>query len=216
MAAGGRFSKSVVVLYRYAGMNPSVQLITELNTTHMSYTDLNTLALQLLKRQLALDGTPVADAVGKLFADADSKMKPYKKADLDYDITCGWIVVVVKGTDVGAAEGLCSVAETLKELADDGQADSRSKLCEASTWGYGLFSVDEAAESEQRTFMSAVATQELSANLSKKGMLKLILNAQAYMAMCDIPWQKWLSTEQCEAILKAYKAEWDALLSTVL
>ena len=114
MAAGGRFSKSVVVLYRYAGMNPSVQLITELNTTHMSYTDLNTLALQLLKRQLALDGTPVADAVGKLFADADSKMKPYKKADLDYDITCGWIVVVVEGTEVGAAEGLCSVAATLK------------------------------------------------------------------------------------------------------
>ena len=35
-------------------MNPGVQLITELNTTHMSYVDLATLALALLKQQLAL------------------------------------------------------------------------------------------------------------------------------------------------------------------
>ena len=35
-------------------MNPGVQLVTELNTTHMSYSDLSTLALTLLKRQLAL------------------------------------------------------------------------------------------------------------------------------------------------------------------
>ena len=41
-------------LYGYVGMNPSVQLVTELNTTHMSYIDLNTLALALPKRQLAL------------------------------------------------------------------------------------------------------------------------------------------------------------------
>ena len=45
----------------------------------------------------ALNDTPLEDAVGKLFADADGKMKPYKKADLDYDIACGWLVVVVKG-----------------------------------------------------------------------------------------------------------------------
>ena len=44
----------MVVLYGYVGMNPSVQLVTELNTTHMSSTDLNTLALQLPKRQMAL------------------------------------------------------------------------------------------------------------------------------------------------------------------
>ena len=37
-------------------------------------------------RVKALDNTPLEDAVGKLFADADGKMKPYKKADLDYDI----------------------------------------------------------------------------------------------------------------------------------
>ena len=46
-AASGRFSKSVVGLYGYMGMNPSVQLMTELNTTHMSYSDLSTLALTL-------------------------------------------------------------------------------------------------------------------------------------------------------------------------
>jgi hypothetical protein len=53
-AAGGRFSKSVVGLYAYVGMNPGVQLVTELNTTHMSYVDLSTLALALPKRQYAL------------------------------------------------------------------------------------------------------------------------------------------------------------------
>ena len=53
-AAGGRFSGSVVGLYKYVGMNPGVQLVTELNTTHMSYVDLSTLALALPKRQLAL------------------------------------------------------------------------------------------------------------------------------------------------------------------
>ena len=42
----------------------------------------------------------------------------------------------VDGKDVGAAEGSCSVAKTLKELADGARADSRSKLCEASAWGY--------------------------------------------------------------------------------
>ena len=35
-------------------MNPGVQLVTELNTTHMTYIDLATLALALPKRQLAL------------------------------------------------------------------------------------------------------------------------------------------------------------------
>ena len=34
-------------------MNPGVQLVAELNTTHMSYVDLNTLALALPKWQLA-------------------------------------------------------------------------------------------------------------------------------------------------------------------
>ena len=62
----------------------------------------------------ALDGTLLADVVGKLFANADGKMKPYKKADLDYNIACRWLVVVVVGTDVGAAEGACSVAKMLK------------------------------------------------------------------------------------------------------
>ena len=33
-AAGSRFSISMVVLYRYVGMNPSVQLAIELDTTH--------------------------------------------------------------------------------------------------------------------------------------------------------------------------------------
>ena len=54
VAAGGRLSKSVVGLYRYVGMNPCVQLVTDLNTTHMSYIDLNTLALALPKWQLTL------------------------------------------------------------------------------------------------------------------------------------------------------------------
>ena len=49
----------------------------------------------------SLDNTLLDDAVGKLFADADGKMKPYKKADLDYDISCGWLVVEVDGKDVG-------------------------------------------------------------------------------------------------------------------
>ena len=35
-------------------MNPGVQLVTELNTTHMLYVDLSTLALALPKRQFAL------------------------------------------------------------------------------------------------------------------------------------------------------------------
>ena len=48
--AGGRFSKSVVGLYGYVHGHeprPSVQLVTELNTTHMLYTwaDPSTLAL---------------------------------------------------------------------------------------------------------------------------------------------------------------------------
>ena len=41
-AAGGRFSKSVVGLYRYVGKDPGAQLITELNTTHMLYRSQNT------------------------------------------------------------------------------------------------------------------------------------------------------------------------------
>ena len=74
----------------------------------------------------------------------------------------------------------------------------------------------EVAESEQHAFMSAVVTQGLSANLGAKGVRELVLNAQAYMAMRDIRWQKGLGTEHRDAILKAYKTEWDALLSTVL
>ena len=54
VAAGRWFSESVVGLYGYVGMNPGVQLVTELNTTNMSYVDLSTLALTLPKRQLAL------------------------------------------------------------------------------------------------------------------------------------------------------------------
>ena len=53
-AAGRCFSKSVVGLYEYVRMNLGVQLVTELNTTHMSYVDLSTLALTLPKWQLAL------------------------------------------------------------------------------------------------------------------------------------------------------------------
>ena len=43
-------------------MNPGVQLITELNTTHMLYTraDLSMLALALPKRQLALQKSTTA------------------------------------------------------------------------------------------------------------------------------------------------------------
>ena len=57
-----RFSRSVVGLYGYVGMNPGVQLITELNTTHMLYTraDLSMLALALPKRQLALQKSTTA------------------------------------------------------------------------------------------------------------------------------------------------------------
>ena len=155
------------------------------------------------------------DAVGKLFANADRKMKPYKKADLNYNISCGWLVMEVNDKDMGATEGSCSVTETLKELADDARADSRSIML-ASAWGHRLFTVGEAAESEQHTFMEVVVTQGLSANLSAKGMHKLVLNTQAYMAMCDIPWQKWLSTKHCDTILMAYTTEWDVLLSTIL
>ena len=36
--AGGRFSKVVVKLYGYVGMNPGVQLVTELNDMHMDST----------------------------------------------------------------------------------------------------------------------------------------------------------------------------------
>ena len=140
-------------------------------------------------RVKALDNTPLDDAVGKLFADADGKVRPYKKADLNYNISCGSLVVEVDGKDVGATEGSCSVAETLKELANDARADSRSIML-ASAWGHGLFTVGEAAESEQHAFMAAVVTQGLSANLSAKGVRELVLNAQAYMAMRDIPWQK--------------------------
>ena len=64
--------------------------------------------------------------------------------------------------------------------------------------------------------MAAVVTQGLSANLGAKGVRELVVNAQAYMAMRDIPWQKWLGTVHRDAILVAYKTEWDALLSTVL
>ena len=53
-AAGGRFSASVVGLYEYVGMNLGVQLVRELSTMHMSYVDLRTLALTLLKQQLTL------------------------------------------------------------------------------------------------------------------------------------------------------------------
>ena len=49
VAAGGRFSKSVIGLYVYIGMNPGVQLVTELNTMHMTYVNLTTLALTLPK-----------------------------------------------------------------------------------------------------------------------------------------------------------------------
>ena len=38
----------------YVRMNLGVQLVTELNTMHMLYVDLSTLALALPKRQLAL------------------------------------------------------------------------------------------------------------------------------------------------------------------
>ena len=121
----------------------------------------------------------------------------------------------VDGKDVGVTEGLCSVAETLKGLTDDARADSRSIML-ASTWGHRPFTMGETAESEQHAFMAAVVTQVLSANLSAKGMRELVLNVQAYMAMRDIPWQKWLSTMNHDAILIAYKTEWDVLLSTVL
>ena len=53
-AAGSRFSRSVVRLYEYVGMNLGVQLVTERNTTHMSYVNLSMLALTLPKQQLAL------------------------------------------------------------------------------------------------------------------------------------------------------------------
>ena len=65
------------------------------------------------------------DAVGKLFADTDRKMKPYKKANLNYNISCGWLVVEVDGKDMGATEGSCLVAEMLKKLTDDARANSR-------------------------------------------------------------------------------------------
>ena len=55
MAAGGRFSKAAVKLHGYVGMNPDRQLVAELNTMHMTYTDTNSLALQMPKRQLALN-----------------------------------------------------------------------------------------------------------------------------------------------------------------
>jgi len=166
-------------------------------------------------RVKALDNTPLDEAVGKMFADADGKMRPYRKADLDYDISCGWLIVAVDGHSAGATDGICSVAETLKDLADGARADSRSIML-TSAWGHGLFTVGEAAESEQHAFMAAVVTQGLSANLGAKGVRELVVNAQAYMAMRDIPWQKWLGTMHRDAILVAYKTEWDALLSTVL
>ena len=42
---GGRFSKATVQLYGFVGMHPGHRLVTELNATHMDYTDLNSLAL---------------------------------------------------------------------------------------------------------------------------------------------------------------------------
>ena len=53
-AAGGRFSKAAVKLYAHVGMNPGKQLVVDLNNTNMDYTGLETLALQLPRRQLAL------------------------------------------------------------------------------------------------------------------------------------------------------------------
>ena len=102
-------------------------------------------------RVKALSNTLLDDGVGKLLADADGKMKPYKKADLNYDISCGWLVMEVDGKGMGATEGSCSVAEMLKELAGDARADSRSIML-ASAWGHRLFTVGEAAESEQHAF----------------------------------------------------------------
>ena len=91
-----------------------------------------------------------------------------------------------------------------------------ARLCDAGSWGHGLFTLVGTDEAEHRIFMAAVATQGLSADISKQGARELVDNARAYMAMRDIPWQKWLSTVHRDDILKAYKAEWDALLSTVL
>ena len=54
MAAGGEFSKAIIQLYGYVSMNPSHQLVMELNAMHIQYTNMNTLALALPKRQLAL------------------------------------------------------------------------------------------------------------------------------------------------------------------
>ena len=51
---GGRFSKAIIKLYGYVGMNPGHQLVMELNATHIQYTDMNALSLALPKRQLAL------------------------------------------------------------------------------------------------------------------------------------------------------------------
>jgi hypothetical protein len=53
-AAGGRFSKAIVKLFGYVGMNPGHQLVMELNATHIQYTDMNALSLAIPKRQLAL------------------------------------------------------------------------------------------------------------------------------------------------------------------
>ena len=53
-AAGGRFSKALVKLYGCVGMNPGHQLVVELNDTYIDYTDMESLALQLPRRQLAL------------------------------------------------------------------------------------------------------------------------------------------------------------------
>ena len=40
----------------------------------------------IFERLKALDGVPVHDALGRRFANAASKMRPYNKADLDYDV----------------------------------------------------------------------------------------------------------------------------------
>ena len=53
-AAGGRFSKAAVKLYMHMGMNPGQQLVVDLNNMNMDYMGLDTLALQLPRRQLAL------------------------------------------------------------------------------------------------------------------------------------------------------------------
>lgn len=53
-AAGGCFSNALVKLHGSVVMNPGHQLLMELNATHIKYMDMESLALQLLMRRLAL------------------------------------------------------------------------------------------------------------------------------------------------------------------